>query len=350
MPRNDLQQEERRVHPQQPPRPTRPRYTHDDYTVGAICALAVEKAAFVAMLDEEHEPLPTPKYDDNSYTLGRIGDHNVVAACLPAGMTGNNSAATVAKDMLRTFPIRIGLMVGVGGGVWSEKVDIRLGDVVVSQPEGIHGGVVQWDFGEMEVGGFKRTGSLNKPPRPLLNAVQDVKIAHLTEGDGLAEHLSKMLQNKPRMARMFTHQGTEHDRLYESTYGHAGGETCDGCDDRHIVQRRPRTILDPHVHYGNIASGNEVMKDGEVRDCIAQEEGVICFEMEAAGLMDSFPCLVIRGICDYADSHKNKRWQPYAAATAAAVAVELLGFVPKQAVEELEPASKWSIVFERTTR
>jgi len=192
----------------------------------------------------------------------------------------------------------------------------------------------------MEVGGFKRTGSLNKPPRPLLNAVQDVKIAHLTEGDGLAEHLSKMLQNKPRMARVFTHQGTEHDRLYESTYGHAGGETCDGCDDRHIVQRRPRTILDPHVHYGNIASGNEVIKDGEVRDCIAQEEGVICFEMEAAGLMDSFPCLVIRGICDYADSHKNKRWQPYAAATAAAVAVELLGFVPKQAVEELEPASR----------
>ncbi|KAF2189338.1 hypothetical protein K469DRAFT_701979 [Zopfia rhizophila CBS 207.26] len=115
---------------------------------------------------------------------------------------GNNSAATVAKDMLRSFPIKIGLMVGVGGGVWSKKVDIRLGDVVVSQPEGTHGGVVQWDFGKMEKGGvFRRTGSLNKPPRPLLNAVQDIKIKHITDGDGLAEHLLKVLKNKPRMAQ-----------------------------------------------------------------------------------------------------------------------------------------------------
>jgi nucleoside phosphorylase len=83
-----------------------------------------------------------------------------------------------------------------------------------------------------------------------------------------------------------------------------------------------------------------VIKDGQFRDRIAQELGVICFEMEAAGLMDSFPCLVIRGICDYADSHKNKRWQPYAAATAAVHAKELLGVVKKQGVDELEPASK----------
>ena len=49
--------------------------------------------------------------------------------------------------------------------------------------------------------------------------------------------------------------------------------------------------------------------------------------MEAAGLMDNFPCLVIRGICDYSDAHKNKKWQPYAAATAAAYAKELLGVI-----------------------
>jgi nucleoside phosphorylase len=44
--------------------------------------------------------------------------------------------------------------------------------------------------------------------------------------------------------------------------------------------------------------------------------------------MNSFPCLVIRGICDYADSHKNKKWQGYAAATAAACAKELLSVIP----------------------
>jgi nucleoside phosphorylase len=300
----------------------------------------VEKAAFVAMLDDVHEALPTPKNGDNSYTFGRIGDHNIVAACLPAGMTGNNSAATVAKDMLRSFPIKIGLMVGVGGGVWSKKVDVRLGDVVVSQPEGIHGGVVQWDFRKMESGGFNQTGPLNKPPRLLLNAVQDIKTKHITDGDRLAKHLSKMVQNKPWMAQTFTYQGTEHDYLYELVYDHTGGETCDGCDIRQTVKRQPRINLDPCIHYGNIASGNEVIKNGYFRDRIAQEQGVMCFEMETAGLMDSFPCLVIRGICDYADSHKNKRWQPYAAATAAAFAKELLGVVKKQGLDELEPVSK----------
>lgn len=83
------------------------------------------------------------------------------------------------------------------------------------------------------------------------------------------------------------------------------------------------------VHYGTIASGNQVIKDGVTRDQLSSElGGVLCFEMEAAGLMNSFPCLVIRGICDYADSHKNKKWQPYAAATAAAYAKELLSVIP----------------------
>ncbi|KAH8722805.1 hypothetical protein GQ44DRAFT_657694 [Phaeosphaeriaceae sp. PMI808] len=330
--------EDRTTSLQQQPRSALPRYTHDDYSIGVICALPVEKAAFVAMLDEVHEILPTPKNDENSYTFGRIGDHNIITSCLPAGMKGNNLAATVAKDMLRSFPIRIGLMVGVGGGVWSRKVDIRLGDVVVSQPEGIHGGVVQWDFGKMESHGFKRIGSLNKPPRPLLNAVQDIKIKHMTEGNRLSEHLSKMAQDKPEMVPLFTYQGTEHDHLYEVTYNHAGGETCEGCDIQQTVKRQPRITLDPLIHYGNIASGNEVIKDSQFRDRVAQEQSVMCFEMEAAGLMDSFPCLVIRGICDYADSHKNKRWQPYAAATAAAYAKELLGVVKKQGLDELEPA------------
>ncbi|CEO59881.1 Putative WD domain-containing protein [Penicillium brasilianum] len=50
--------------------------------------------------------------------------------------------------------------------------------------------------------------------------------------------------------------------------------------------------------------------------------------MEAAGLLNNFPCSVIRGICDYADSHKNKEWQGYAAAVAAAYAKELPLVVP----------------------
>jgi nucleoside phosphorylase len=83
------------------------------------------------------------------------------------------------------------------------------------------------------------------------------------------------------------------------------------------------------VHYRTIASGNQVIKDAAVRDKLSAElGGVLCFEVEAAGLMNSFPCLVVRGICDYADSHKNKQWQAYAAGTAAAYAKEVLSVIP----------------------
>ena len=93
--------------------------------------------------------------------------------------------------------------------------------------------------------------------------------------------------------------------------------------------RPPRNdeVDDPMVHYGLIASANQVMKDALIRDRLSEEKGVLCFEMEAAGLMNHFPCLVIRGICDYSDSHKNKEWQGYAAMTAAAYAKDVLSHV-----------------------
>lgn len=319
-----------------------PSFSHASYAIGIICALATEKAAIEAMLDEEHPRLRKKDSDDNDYALGKIGVHNVAIACLPAGIMGKASAATVAKDMMRTFPIKIGLMVGIGGGVWSKKLDIRLGDVVVSQPTGTHGGVVQWDFGKMEKGGvFRRTGSLNKPPKVLLNALQKLQTQHIKRGSNLQEYLSQMAERMPHMAETFGHQGAQNDHLFQATYDHEDGETCDACDNDQLVECSPKRMSnEPKIHYGNIASGDEVMKDGVTRDRIAKEEGVICFEMEAAGLMDSFPCVVIRGICDYADSHKNKQWQPYAAATAAAYAKQLLNVIDEQEVYELMPASK----------
>lgn len=109
----------------------------------------------------------------------------------------------------------------------------------------------------------------------------------------------------------------------------AGGDGCISCDNIRKLQRKARTVDAPGIHYGIIASGNQVIRDGARRDQISSElRKVLCFEMEAAGLMNRFPCLVIRGMCDYADSHKNKRWQPYAAGTAAAYAKELLLMVP----------------------
>jgi len=122
------------------------------------------------------------------------------------------------------------------------------------------------------------------------------------------------------------------DVLFESTYDHIEGPTCDQCSRDRAVARAVHEVT---VHYDTIASGNQVIKDGVTRDKISSElGGILCFEMEAAGLMNSFPCLVVRGICDYADSHKNKRWQPYAAATTAACAKELLSVIPSAEVAE----------------
>jgi nucleoside phosphorylase len=305
----------------------------EDYTVGWISALPIELAAAAEMLDEEHEDLPQDPADSNIYTFGRIGEHNVVIACLPAGQMGTNSAAMVASQMKSTFPsIRFGLMVGIGGGVPSAESDIRLGDIVISQPYMQHGGVVQYDFGKTGAEGrLNRTGSLNSPPTVLLNAVNKLRANHMRRRIKLHEFLSTY-------ARLpeFAHQGAEFDVLYNARYSHVGGPTCDGCSKEEVVSRLPHENTNALLYFGTIASGNQVMKDGVTRDRISKElGGILCFEMEAAGLMNNFPCLVVRGICDYADSHKNKRWQPYAAATAAACAKELLVIIPRQQVASL---------------
>jgi nucleoside phosphorylase len=103
------------------------------------------------------------------------------------------------------------------------------------------------------------------------------------------------------------------------------------------MQRKERDDKLPSIHYGIIASGNRVMKNAIKRDEISQGlGGVLCFEMEAAGLMNNFPCLVIRGISDYSDSHKNDGWQRYAAASAAAFAKELLNHLAPTKVAQTQ--------------
>ncbi|KAG9203889.1 hypothetical protein G6514_002050 [Epicoccum nigrum] len=301
----------------------------EDYTVGWVCALSVELAAAEELLDEEHE---TPEYDardTNIYTCGRVGEHNVVIACLPEGRIGTNSAAAVAVQMKSTFSsTRFGLMVGIGGGVPSEEADVRLGDIVVSKPHKTHGGVVQYDSGKATLTGFERVGSLNSPPEILLGAVAKVRAKHMRGKGKLPEYLSK-LASLPDFGR----EAAGLDILFEAEYSHEGGTTCRACSQDRSVTREARR-QEVVVHYGTIASGNQVIKTAVERDRLSAElGGVLCFEMEAAGLMNSFPCLVIRGICDYADSHKNKQWQMYAAGTAAAYAKEVLSIIPSDKVE-----------------
>jgi nucleoside phosphorylase len=307
----------------------RRRVSREDYLIGWVCALSIELAASQEMLDEVYDEIDHAVNDSNIYTLGRIGDHNVVLVCLPDGQTGTTSAAAVAVQMKVSFPsIRVALMVGIGGGVPSAQTDIRLGDVVVGRPHKLHSGVVQYDFGKSTPGGFERTGYLNSPPSVLLNAVSHLRACHFRGQGQFSESLAK-LATVPQFVR----ESAGPDLLFEADYTHVAGETCHKCSTTKLVHREPRT-QDVMIHYGTIASGNQVMRDGATRNRLSAElGGVLCFEMEAAGLTTAFPCLVIRGVCDYADSHKNKDWQPFAAATAAACAKEVLLALPSTAVE-----------------
>jgi nucleoside phosphorylase len=289
--------------------------------------MGVELAPVEAMLDEIHQSLPTSR-DNNCYTLGRMGVHNVVIAVMLE--IGNNSAATVATQLLNDFKsIRFGLLVGIGGGIPSDdEDDIRLGDVVVSKPTASFGGVVQFDRGKIHPNGqFERTRTLKKPPTVLMANVQRLEAQHRRIGNQIPKYLSKMLKRFPNMEEEYLCPSMEHDHLFEATYNHKGGKTCRQCDQSKVVERAPRKNSAPRIHYGTIGSANDVIKDSETRDRLRTDLGILCVEMEVASLMDEFSYLVIRGIYDYTDSHKNKSWQPYAAATAATYAKELLSII-----------------------
>ncbi|KNB15809.1 hypothetical protein FOXG_21494 [Fusarium oxysporum f. sp. lycopersici 4287] len=317
----------------------------DLYTIGWIAALPIERAAATALLHDRHdapEGFDQHRSDTNSYTWGRIGEHNVVIASLPAGVHDIAAAAITASNLIHSLPrIRIGLLVGIGGGIPrpDEGQDIRLGDIVVSQPDGTTGGVVQYDLGKAKAnGGWERTGSLDKPPMVLLHALSSLQAEHMIAGSRVPELLHVMWETNPRMCistNSFTYQGAGKDRLFKSQHDHIGGSNCDKWDSALEVKRRQRESTEPEIHYGVIASGNKLIKDAATRDSLLEDIGhrCLCVEMEAAGLMNRFPCLVIRGICDYADSHKNDQWHGYAAATAAAFAVELLEYVPTGQLE-----------------
>jgi len=335
---------------------------NSDYTVGWISALSIEYSAAIAFLDEVHgRPENLPSNDNNFYTLGRIGGHNVVMAVMPNGEYGLVSAACVASDMMNSFPeVRALFMVGIGGGAPSAKHDIRLGDIVVGAPGNTRSGVIQYDFGKtIQQQAFHMTRHLSAPPLILQTAVAGLRARHRNEGNRLNKAVHEVLQKQPRLRTEFAQPDRVSDRLYRSDVihhpgsdGRLGCEECCGNDPSSLVQRQARGIGEdePVVHYGLIASSNQLMKDAMKRDYLAEGEDVLCFEMEAAGLMRHFPCLVVRGICDYSDTHKNKTWQGHASMVAAAYCKSLIGLLVPRKVEKERSISSIMQSSKRNTR
>ncbi|KAI6777751.1 uncharacterized protein J7T54_003808 [Emericellopsis cladophorae] len=305
-------------------RPPRPN-SRNDFHIAILCAIPLEADAVDAVFDfhwdDDRLSFNKTPGDPNAYSTGVIGRHNVVLSHMPG--IGVASAASVASACKTSFPnISLGLVVGICGVVPGSGDEERvLGDIIISE------GVVQYDFGRQIDGHFERKSTLldsfGRPPadvRAVLAKLRGLRGREQLE-KRTASHLS-MLQQRPKLCAVYP--GKAHDRLFEPEYKHQDdGNTCDelGCDGHFVTRHRLLAHLadpSPTVHFGLIASGNSVMRSGRDRDRVAKKEDVIAFEMEGAGAWDSFPCVVLKGACDYADNHKNKLWQRYAAAAAAA--------------------------------
>lgn len=343
------------------PCPSEPEH-RSDFNIAIICALTLESDAVQDVFDKRWDEAKYGKTtgDPNQYTTGVIGRHNVVVVHMP-GM-GKSNGASVAANCQASFPyLKLVLVVGICGGVPFTKsgAEIVLGDIVVSD------GLIQYDFGRQFPDRFvRKQDTITRPHLEILALFAKLKgrwgMSKLRERTSI--HL-EYLRNATGLGAIADYPGAWRDKLYEPTYRHKhqAASTCGvcnrcqtkndpvceaaltldceslQCDDSHLLSRKRLAVLadenqnqkpkaEPWIHFGLYASGDKVMKSGEEREIIAKEEGVIAFEMEGAGVWENFPgrCLVVKAVCDYADSHKNKRWQTYAAASAAACTKALL--------------------------
>jgi nucleoside phosphorylase len=279
------------------------------------------------------------------------------------------NASGVAASLRSSFTsIKLALIVGICGGApfgIDNKNEIYLGDLIISTA------LIQYDFGRQYPEVFERKDTLEhtlgRPSQKIRTSLAKLTTYHYRQKlqDDIVAHL-KVVQRKMPEAK---HPGFKTDRLSEPSYLHKHYESvtgraydicnsgnnqicpaalkmnCDklGCDKaRLVVRSRPTDGGEssgghkPTVHFGKMGSADTVMKSGEDRDRIVKADRVIAFEMEGAGVCDHFPSTVIKGVCDYADSHKNKEWQDYAAAVAAA---GMKAFLKEWAPEE-KPAEQ----------
>ncbi|KZZ99565.1 Nucleoside phosphorylase domain protein [Moelleriella libera RCEF 2490] len=351
----------------------RPR-SRCEFEVAIICALQLERDAVEALLDEEYETdghsYGKASGDHNTYTMGRMGAHHIVLAYLP-GM-GKANCAAVASNMRTSFEaIKIALLVGVCGGApqTADGTDISLGDVIISQ------NVIHADFGRQYDHRFVRKDTLednlgraDPEIRAFLGKVSGYLVRSRLKSK-VASYTAALCDKDGFQS--YAYPGSDVGKPFLASYQHGKstcraptmhrkrcGKTEDACnsvlinsslpsplspsspswsgdklgsDNESLIHRntsqndgtvltRGQTIPQRHpsIHFGRIASSDSVMRSCQHRDDIIARENVIAFEMEAAGLWDLLPTVIIKSVCDYADSHKNKTWQKYAAATAAA--------------------------------
>jgi nucleoside phosphorylase len=294
-----------------------------------ICAFPLNIAAAKAMLDKIYPRLSRQDPNDNNrYILGEINNLKIAIACLPVGGQEASTAATVAKNFRRTFEsIEFVLTFGILGGSSTRECDVQLGDVVVSQRLIQLEDVARHNSGKiLPQSGLQRTSSSQiYPPHVLLPALAHLQSSHQTQLSRVPRYLTELVEKSPKNVEShLTYSGNSDNRLYKShDHTRPGDLSFEECENSKDIHRQGREDSDPELHHATIDFGNRLVEEGKMCERPSQDNNLLCLEMEASGLHHP-PSLVVRGICDYANSHKNKPWQQYAAATAAAYAKELL--------------------------
>ncbi|KAH7012213.1 uncharacterized protein B0I36DRAFT_300066 [Microdochium trichocladiopsis] len=300
-----------------------------DYAVVWIAPLEIEAKAALYMLDEQHQGrFAVDHGDEYVFHAGSMCGHNVVIATFPAGQEyGTGSAAALASQILKCFPHHwFGLLVGVAAGLpdlsCNPPRDIRLGDVLVSLPEGERAGIIAYDLGKETDDGFQplRYGHVLTTTKPIVrSAIGRIKLQAPNDAATFLPYY-ETIRNREHATGTFADPGQDRDRLYSTTTENKPGVAIERA-------RRPNTAR-TRVWYGPIGSGEKLLKNAQRLNELRDKYGVIGLEMEAAGTMNRIPVGVIRGVCDYGDQQKNKEWQPYAAAMAAAYAKAVLREIP----------------------
>lgn len=349
-----------------------PPASRDEFEVALVCSLPLEYDAvsllFDQFWDENGDQYGRAIGDPNTYTTGRFGKFDVVLVLLPN--TGKVSAASATASLRSSYPgLRLVILTGICGAVPSSDAgdEILLGDVIISKT------VVQYDYGGQYPDTFvaKDTteDSLGRPDKNIRGLVAILKTARERErveerAALLLEQIQGLAAKKLRRLKADTYQypGAASDKLFEATYRHKHYNSteclcalyhnysdpvckesrllaCDvlGCDEKYVIPRQRLGInrqLEqqepseearvPSVFIGRFGSSDTRLRSGEHRDLTAKHYGVLAFEMEGAGVWDELPCIIVKGVCNYADSHTNNHWQNFAAATAASVAKSLV--------------------------
>ncbi|KAI8712434.1 BH4-2 domain-containing protein [Fusarium sp. LHS14.1] len=294
------------------------------YTIAWIAPLEIEAQAALHMLDHRHRGrFPVSRGDDYVFQAGDINGHNIIIATLPESQEyGTGSAAALASQVKKFFPnLWFGLLVGIAAGLPNldkdPPLDIRLGDVLVGLPEGESAGLIAYELGKETATGFQplRLGRvLANTETVVRSAIGSIKMMAPNDVDEFLP-LYETIKDKQHPRGTFQDPGQEKDILYRTD--------SDGLF--HVVIRGERSANNrTRVWYGPIGSGDKLVKNAERHNELRDRYNIIGLEMEAAGTMNRIPVGVIRGVCDYGDEHKNKDWQPYAAAMAAAYAKAVL--------------------------